>query len=145
MDSPFDPKETPSQANLIYSIFSDLKSKAIDTENLSRKGKKPYGEETKEYESAKRAIENADLMTRVIAKSVLTIVVLAIIIFWLNFIAKILLNSGWKNQGFYLSDKVIITLLTTTTANVLVMMHFIVKHFFPTTEEFSKLRQKQEK
>jgi hypothetical protein len=49
---------------------------------------------------------------------------------WLGFVALIIVLDGYKLWGFNVDNKVLITLLTTTTANVFILLNIIIKSLY---------------
>ena len=51
---------------------------------------------------------------------------------WLGIVIAIILMSGWKKHtDFFLSDNVLIALITTTTINVIALFKVVTEYIFP--------------
>jgi hypothetical protein len=60
---------------------------------------------------------------------------------WMVFVVAVLLLQGFGSRtGFHLSDKVLITLLTTTTINVLGIFYVVVRYFFSESYRHRRLK-----
>lgn len=54
-----------------------------------------------------------------------------LICLWLLGVAALLLLRGWNIWGFYLSETVLIALITTTSANVIGLLAIVILYLFP--------------
>lgn len=69
---------------------------------------------------------NKSNMRVVFAKNIFTLVCIYLVV-----VGLFLWQSGMTFKDFKLSDKVLITLLTTTSANIISLFVFVVKYLFP--------------
>ncbi len=53
---------------------------------------------------------------------------------WLIFVGSVLIFHGFTSIKFYLSDTIIITLLGTTTANILALFVIVANYLFPVSK-----------
>lgn len=82
---------------------------------------------TKKYqELILKDFEQKSNMRLVFAKNIFTLVCIYLVV-----VAFFLWQSGMTFRDFKLSDKVLITLLTTTSANIIGLLVFVVKYLFP--------------
>ena len=80
-----------------------------------------------DYESESKQLANARFKHDTQLRGSLALIFTVIIVFWLMFVVITL----WCNATLKLSDAILITLLTTTTINVLGMMLIILHDLFP--------------
>lgn len=83
----------------------------------------------KECEYKSKELDNDDKEGDISLKKSYFVLVGSIISIWLIILALLVALSG-ANNGFHLSDAVIITMLTTTTINVLFLFHFVGRYLF---------------
>jgi len=107
----------------------------VDFEALAKQGAGAYRAEAEDLSGGEGSLPWIDRWTTFIIKTALTIFVASLIVWWIGFVMLVVKCEGWNNKGFHLDPKVLITLLSTTTINILVMMHAIVKHFFPSKSD----------
>ena len=60
-----------------------------------------------------------------------SIIIFLAVCVYMGFVLNIVYRCGNLFNGFYLNTTVLVTLLTTTTANILAILGFIVKFLFP--------------
>lgn len=70
--------------------------------------------------------EQKSNMRLVFAQNIFTLVCIYLVV-----VGFFLWQSGMTFRDFKLSDKVLITLLTTTSANIISLLVFVVKYLFP--------------
>lgn len=92
---------------------------ALETKNIN--------EFEKEYQRLilKDFAQKSD-MRSVFAQNIFTLVCIYLVV-----VGFFLWQSGMTFRDFKLSDKVLITLLTTTSANIISLLVFVVKYLFP--------------
>ena len=52
---------------------------------------------------------------------------------WIVFTGSVIMAAAWQLWGFHLSDKVLMTFITATTADVLALFLIVAKWLFPTS------------
>lgn len=57
--------------------------------------------------------------------------IFGVVVGWLLLVVMMLLLAGFKGWGFYLSDAVLIAVLTTTTVNILGLLLAVTGYLFP--------------
>lgn len=57
--------------------------------------------------------------------------IFGVVVGWLLLVVLMLLLAGFKGWGFYLSDAVLIAVLTTTTVNILGLLLAVTGYLFP--------------
>ena len=57
--------------------------------------------------------------------------IFGLVVVWLALVASSVFLSGWKIGGFVLSDKVLITFITSTTVDVLGLFVLVAKWMYP--------------
>lgn len=91
-------------------------------------------------QATKKRLEVFDFKLTIIMRLGLTGILLFIVVAWMIWVGKLVflngLNYAIKSglKGFYLSDNVMIALLTTTTANIIGLLVIVTRYFFPNND-----------
>lgn len=88
--------------------------------------------------------EHREWLQKYWLKLVLFIVAVVLNFAWDGFIIWMLIKSGIRDSWFHLSDSVLITLASTSTANFLALVMIIAKNLFPQGKSDSKRRRRDE-
>ena len=87
----------------------------------------------------------ADREQKLFFKEFFSIKVTAVSGSWLLFIWAVLILKGFGYNSFNLSDTVLITLITSTTATVFGLTYMVLSHFFPTSIDINTKHKFQNK
>ncbi len=119
-------------------LFTDEKLKGIKNENAQEKPDNITKDEKKDLErNRKEMLENNNLDQDIKLKNFLARAVTWMVVGWLVAVFVILIIQACYHHGF--SDSVLITLLSTTTLNILSMLYIIARYLFPNTGRQHKL------
>lgn len=119
-------------------LFTDEKLNGIKNEDAQKKPDDITKDEKKQLEkSSKEELENNNLAQDIKLKNFLAHAVTWMVAGWLVAVFVILIIQACCHHGF--SDSVLITLLSTTTLNILSMLYIIARYLFPNTGHQHKL------
>jgi hypothetical protein len=92
-------------------------------------------DEQRWYSREKRRVQLEGLMNDVAARKTWGERVFWLLVAWLAADFICVCADGFVWNGFHVSDTIVITLITTTTANVLGLGYVVAKYLFPTTKD----------